>query len=74
MATYLWNVPVYVEMMQISCYSYCLILSYKVLNLLAQPLYLEQAMMEFHRTLQTHWYPQDEHLYYYKKKARGQFC
>ena len=24
-------------------------------------------MIEFHQTLQTHWYPQDEHLYFNKK-------
>ena len=24
--------------------------------------YLEKAMMEFHKILQTYWYPQDEHL------------
>ena len=28
-------------------------------------------MMEFHQTLETHWYPQDEHLYNRKIRTRG---
>ena len=43
MATYLWNV--YVEIVQMSYYSDRLILSYKVHDLLGQPLYMEVYYM-----------------------------
>ena len=43
-------------------FSHCPFINLSIHNILVLQ-YLEKAMTEFHKIWETHWYPQDEHLW-----------